>query len=1036
MKRILITVLAAVTLASSSFANLAATNVKAVAAVEEVSTSEQQNLIKNGDFSNGLENWGSYTTAGGDMDLSAEDGKLTADVKSVGELNYGVQISTNGFKLVKGAKYLLKFDVSSTADRKIEGGFQQDGGDYKCYAWNEFNITSETKTMTMEFTMNDDTDMKPKLCINLGNEGEELAEHTVTIDNVELVMVDDSNVEKTTGTKPVASDENLIKNGDLSNGTERWGTYLAGGGDASISNEDGKLVTDIKECGTLNYGVQVYNQSFKLFKGGKYVLQFDIDSSTERDIEAMIQLDGGDYRAYTWKKVSLTPETQTVVMEFTMADDTDYAPKLCFNMGKQEGEDLGEHKVNISNVSLKLVDATDITDVIEEKVEQKIVLNQLGYIPESKKQVVFRGDSLADKTFNVVSKESGEVVYTGEISEGKVNEAAGETDYYGDFSELTTPGTYVIQTESLGESYEFKIDKDIYKDALKDAVKFFYYQRCGEDLSEEEAGILAHPECHKSLARIYGTDEYIDVSGGWHDAGDYGRYVVATSRTLADLLQAYSSNKDAFTDDTGIPESNNGTADILDECKREFDWLFKMQNKENGGVYHKVTCANFPGYVMPQEETDELIVTPISTTATGDFAAIMAMGYDTFKDADSEFANKCLEAAKSAYDYLDAAPSQGVSNPAGIVTGEYGDYSDIDERYWAAAQLFKATGDSKYDEKFKELAKTKIELGYDWQNIGGFGNDAYLSTRGGDEELKAKIKEVIVKEADRIVDASKADGYGVSNGKNYYWGSNMGILNEASLLDFANTISANEDYTTYAREHINYCFGKNANAISFVTGYGTDATKNPHHRPSMVAKKAIAGMIAGGVNAQLEDPYAQAYLADAAPAKCYLDNGESYSTNEVDIYWNSSLVRALAKSDVMGQNAEDISDKVDLKVTNVEGTGLTQSFVLKAKDEPIDLSKAAIRYYFTKSDSSSMAAYIYNTGLTVLDNPWYSDLTKDTVSKISCDSKGMYVEYRLNSNAVLNNDGSSIKFETGFSNTNWTSMIDYKGLGASVVYYK
>ena len=108
MKRILITMLAAVTLASSSLVNLAATNVKAVAAVEEVSTSEQQNLIKNGDFSNGLENWGSYTTAGGDMDLSAEDGKLTADVKSVGELNYGVQISTNGFKLVKGAKYLLE----------------------------------------------------------------------------------------------------------------------------------------------------------------------------------------------------------------------------------------------------------------------------------------------------------------------------------------------------------------------------------------------------------------------------------------------------------------------------------------------------------------------------------------------------------------------------------------------------------------------------------------------------------------------------------------------------------------------------------------------------------------------------------------------------------------------------------------------------------------------------------------------------------------------------------------------------------------
>ncbi|MCR4943934.1 MAG: glycoside hydrolase family 9 protein [Clostridium sp.] len=982
-----------------------------------------------------MENWGSYVTAGGDMELNVVDGALKADVKSVGELNYGVQLSTGGFKLIKGAKYVLKFDVSSTAERKIEGGLQQNGGDYKCYAWNEFNITPETQTMTMEFTMKDETDNAPKLCLNLGNEGEELDEHTVTFDNVELIMVDDSNAEKTAGKKPEASDENLIKNGDFKNGKENWGLYLAGGGDATLTSEDGKLTANVNECGTLNYGVQVSNQTFKLYKGGKYVLQFDIDSSVDRDLEAMIQLDGGDYHAYTWKKVNVTPETQTVVMEFTMEDDTDMAPKLCFNMGKEEGEDLEAHKVNLSNVSLKLVDASGITDVIEEKEEQKIVLNQLGYIPNSRKEVVFRGADVAGKTFNVVSKETGETVYTGEISEGKENKAAGEVDYYGDFSKVNTPGTYVIQSEELGESYEFKIDENIYRDTMKDLTKFFYYQRCDE-LSEEFAGKWAHPECHKSLARIYGTDEYIDVSGGWHDAGDYGRYVVATATSLADLLEAYEVNKDAFTDDTGIPESGNGISDILDECKRQFDWLFKMQNKENGGVYHKVTCANFPGYNMPEEETDELIVCPISTTATGDFAAIMAKGYEVYKSIDSEFADKCLDAAKKAYDYLEAAPSQGVSNPKGIVTGEYGDYTDMDERYWASAELFKATGDNKYHERFKELAENNIEMEYGWQSIGGFGNDAYLSTRNADEDLKDRIKEAIIKKADRIVDASKEDGYGVTNGKYYYWGSNMGISSEASLLSLANTISPNDDYVDYAREHVNYCFGKNANAVSFVTGWGTVTPKNPHHRPSIVKGEAIPGMIAGGVNSQLEDPYAKAYLQDVAPAKCYLDNAESYSINEVDIYWNSALVRALAKSSVMGQNAEDISSKVDLKVISREETGVNQSFVLKAKDEALDLSKVAVRYYFSKSDSSEMAAYSYNTGINYSDNPWYQDVTGDTVAKISCDSKGMYVEYRINSDVILNNDGSSVKFETGFSNVNWSSMIDYKGLEASVVYYK
>ena len=55
----------------------------------------------------------------------------------------------------------------------------------------------------------------------------------------------------------------------------------------------------------------------------------------------------------------------------------------------------------------------------------------------------------------------------------------------------------------------------------------FLLQRCGCELSEAEAGIYAHEICHNEKARIHGTnDKYIDVSGGWHDAGDYGRYVV------------------------------------------------------------------------------------------------------------------------------------------------------------------------------------------------------------------------------------------------------------------------------------------------------------------------------------------------------------------------------------------------------------------------------------------------------------------------------------------------------------------------------
>jgi endoglucanase len=57
----------------------------------------------------------------------------------------------------------------------------------------------------------------------------------------------------------------------------------------------------------------------------------------------------------------------------------------------------------------------------------------------------------------------------------------------------------------------------------------------------------------------------------------------------------------------------------------------------------------------------------------------------------------------------------------------------------------------------------------------------------------------------------------------------------------------------------------------------------------------MPGMLVGGPNKNLEDPYAKAVLVDAPPAKCYADNTQSFSTNEVAVYWNSSLIYLLAQ---------------------------------------------------------------------------------------------------------------------------------------------
>ncbi len=709
--------------------------------------------------------------------------------------------------------------------------------------------------------------------------------------------------------------ENLISNSTFETSTTDWYKYTASGGDATLTTEDGKLALNVNSVGTLNYGVQLYYDILPLYENGEYHLQFDISSDVDRYVECMLQQNGGTYTAYHWEGITLTAnETQTIDVTFTMNYETDFFSRLVFNCGQQKGDgDDSPHTIYLDNVKLELVDDSQVDYSQFEEPEQPILTNQVGYLNDANKQVIFRGDDLTDTSFNVINSTTGEVVYTGEISEGTYSSLGDETYYYGDFSALTTDGTYYIETETLGQSYPFEISSTVYDDLLNSTLKMFYLQRCGTAVEDDNAG---HPECHNTLATIYGTDTQIDVSGGWHDAGDYGRYVVAGAKAVADLLLAYDTNPDIFTDDLGIPESGNGTADILDEVRYELEWLLKMQDLSSGGVYHKVTCENFPSYVMPQYETDELIVTPISTTATADFCAVMAMAYEYYYDIDREFAETCLERAKLAYQFLEENPNLIYENPSDITTGDYGDTSDKDERYWATAQMFKATNDDKYLTDFETLVSKSVYTGMDWSTVGSYGNIAYLTANSDkkDSTLVEKVQKYVTTNATVSLSTAKSSPYSITL-KKFNWGSNMSIANSGNELYFASTISGNdsETLTTYADEQLNYLLGKNAVGTCFVTGFGTASPETPHHRPSMKSEHAVEGMLVGGVNQNLEDSPAKALLKSKAPAKCWIDNAESYSTNEITIYWNSPLVYLLA-------NATKTEDSQLIGDCNVDGT--------------------------------------------------------------------------------------------------------------------
>lgn len=106
-------------------------------------------------------------------------------------------------------------------------------------------------------------------------------------------------------------------------------------------------------------------------------------------------------------------------------------------------------------------------------------------------------------------------------------------------------------------------------------------------------------------------------------AGDYGRYVGPGAMTVAQLLMAYE-RYEGFQTICNNSKLDAKLPNMLSEIKYELDWMMKMQN-EQGELYHKVSCYNFCGTIFPELETEELVLSPVSVTATADFAAATAM---------------------------------------------------------------------------------------------------------------------------------------------------------------------------------------------------------------------------------------------------------------------------------------------------------------------------------------------------------------------------------------------------------------------------
>ena len=540
-----------------------------------------------------------------------------------------------------------------------------------------------------------------------------------------------------------------------------------------------------------------------------------------------------------------------------------------------------------------------------------IKIDQVGYQPGAPKVALVAAPSpAADFTVRRVS--GGAVVFSGKLGAAVDDPDSGDKVQAGDFSAFRTAGKYYLEVPGVGRSWEFAIDADVYARAFYLAMRSYYGQRCGTvvDLGPEFPG-YKHAACHllgawhassgKSGTRI--------SAKGWHDAGDYGRYVVNSGITTGTLLWTFEMFADRVKSvKLNIPESGNRTPDILNEIKWNLDWMLSMQD-EDGGVWHKQTSEKFCGFIMP--EKDDLVSYVVGTgqepfkssCATGDFAAVMAVAARAYKPFQPDYAAQCLRAARQAWTWLDKNPNVRFNNPQGVSTGGYGDGNCADERLWAAAELARSTGDAVYEKYFLDHYgdfKNSIRATgpQSWGNVANLGLWTYVLGKGRNAEAAGAIREASLKAADEIVTRTAALGYRDSmTPRDYNWGSNSGAANYGMQLLVANAFKSDPRYVQTALDNLHYLLGRNPFSMSYVTSVGANPPHHPHHRPS--GADGIAepwpGFLVGGPNSGRSDPTMRAKVpASVPPAKAYIDDQEAYAANEVAINWNAPLVFLLA----------------------------------------------------------------------------------------------------------------------------------------------
>lgn len=507
-------------------------------------------------------------------------------------------------------------------------------------------------------------------------------------------------------------------------------------------------------------------------------------------------------------------------------------------------------------------------------------LNQIGFLPDGKK--VF-GVSVPVEvgTYDfAVEDDKGKVVFKGKTSPSEdLRATTGSYVARGDFSPLKTPGTYKVAVDGQA-SYTFAIRDHVYDSVVRDAARCFYLIRANTEIDDPVTGIKI-PAGHASEAQLIVEGKPRDLTGGWYNAGDFGKYTHMIAMSVSHMLRLFELQPKTASMSLSIDRIYPDLPDLLQLARWGIDWLLKMQN-EDGSVLHKVDSQpaltwNF----LPSDDPAPRAAMAPSSIDAGVFAGVMAHAARIFAGLDAAYARRCSAGAKRAWSWLNANPNVLHSD------AYYRDGDVSQETLWAACEMAILNGQDPTTVTLPDVAA----IPFFWQSPHVLG--LFSLALAGNVVATQKI----INGAKSISERVSQDPYGFSPlAQSYHWQSNEAALDEAVVCLYAHHLAPDNGFRDAAQSIFDYVLGRNAMNHCFVTGHGSAATVHPFHWIYNMRKIAMPGWVSGGANGNAsgaDSLLKKVIEAGTPPAKCFVDAGQaegSYASNEGETSENAAFV--------------------------------------------------------------------------------------------------------------------------------------------------